>query len=554
MNVISNNNFENYDFSILLAELDKDPDLNFETTNRSSEWSIVKNWERNTTYFPGEVVLFDGTKFKDSTGQYGFPGYSATSSVGTISTTPKEYVYPNKDIEPLEIDQSFNVTTLAAMGPNNGIAEMFYCTATTSVSNPTLTLDDDSNWIEYPLTGYNSIFYQKNRAYITWDTTISYTSLIEKNGVNFNYESYFTWYKGQYYTCVTNQEVGDNYTPEHTSVSTSNGEVFQYWLKVNQYNLTINYTDNNIVTLDGNLYYYDIITEDLLLIHTFETSMGSTYDRYEVINFNDNYYTNLNDNAIIKNGINIYINKKWKNILVHIYINDIFEVYNINRETLYKAETQQLAASNIIEIINSITLKNGFISNLKYYIINEDDSVESYDINNISDIPHILQVQRPTSVEIYSHSLNSSPVKVNKEIFNIKKKLENNNIENLTTINYYNGKPLAFNIKRLTNFTFEDETKFLHRFGGLYNPIFSSLDLFDSIDSKRYMFNEKLKGFGEIKELIKSKVNEDISILKEKNNAYLSIYPQIGEFGYFIDKHYIFKSTWDRNYYKKTQR
>lgn len=66
-----------------------------------------------------------------------------------------------------------------------------------------------------------------------------------------------------------------------------------------------------------------------------------------------------------------------------------------------------------------------------------------------------------------------------------------------------------------------------------------------------YKFDTSLEDFGQIGELVFSKVNEQVDILKESNNKY-NIYPIIDEFGYKSSKRYIFKSSWDKEFFIKS--
>jgi len=63
-----------------------------------------------------------------------------------------------------------------------------------------------------------------------------------------------------------------------------------------------------------------------------------------------------------------------------------------------------------------------------------------------------------------------------------------------------------------------------------------------------YVFDTSLTEFGIMKELILSKVNRNQNILKLGNDL-KSIYPMIDEFGYTTTDLFIFKSTWDFNFY-----
>ena len=68
------------------------------------------------------------------------------------------------------------------------------------------------------------------------------------------------------------------------------------------------------------------------------------------------------------------------------------------------------------------------------------------------------------------------------------------------------------------------------------------------------IFDTNLYSFGEVNELMYSKVNEIENVLKIKNTEEdRSIYPMVDEFGYSYDKRFIFKSSWDSDYYIRTK-
>ena len=553
LNVKGTNKFENYKFSIILSNLNKDPDEDFNTIDSTSDWKPIKKWARNTSYSSGDIVLFEGFAFKDANGNYGFNGYGTESATGSI--TPEEYTYPDGTTEILDIDATTNlVTTISATGPNNGIAQLFECTANTIVTDPTLTLVDDPNWDLFPI-GYRSIFYSPNNDYQEWDPiTASYSYLLEETGLNVNYLSYFVYYRGEYYKCVKDQTAGVNKSPDYVGISIVNGLQVPYWERVNEYLTTTNYDSDEIVTQNGSLYYYNNSNQSLSLIHTFEPVAETPYNLYKIINFNGNFYTANKNLSLLDTGINVYINKKWRNILVQIYFNDnIVPTFNVKRDDLYSSDSQQIVASNFIEILNSLTLLNGFVNPINYYIIEQDGSFTKYDLTNIEDIPYILQIEGPVEIEVFSHSLNLSEVDINKSILKPTKVLENNELISVDQIDYYNNSSVAYRYDRLDIFGVEDKTDILYRFNGLYSPIFNDINIFNKENDNRYVFNESLLNFGEIKEMIKSKVGDE-NLLRIKDDSYKSVFPQVDEIGYFIDSHNIFKSTWDTSYYKKTIR
>jgi hypothetical protein len=76
-----------------------------------------------------------------------------------------------------------------------------------------------------------------------------------------------------------------------------------------------------------------------------------------------------------------------------------------------------------------------------------------------------------------------------------------------------------------------------------------------SSEYKNTVFDNNLKNFGVNSEVIISKINEDESPLKiTDTNMDKSIFPMIDEFGYSYEDIFIFKSTWDIDYYTRTKK
>jgi hypothetical protein len=102
--------------------------------------------------------------------------------------------------------------------------------------------------------------------------------------------------------------------------------------------------------------------------------------------------------------------------------------------------------------------------------------------------------------------------------------------------------------------TISQKEVFLYRHNGSYSPIFKEIQLFkhNTIDKEyeNFKFDIDLTDFGMTGEQIISKVNRTGSQLKLKNSLkYKSIYPMLDEIGYHVVKRFIFKSSWDFDYY-----
>jgi hypothetical protein len=77
---------------------------------------------------------------------------------------------------------------------------------------------------------------------------------------------------------------------------------------------------------------------------------------------------------------------------------------------------------------------------------------------------------------------------------------------------------------------------------------------YTSYIDRNTIFDTNLSSFGEIDKILYSKVNEQENplIFSKKENK--TIYPKIDEYGYSWDKRFIFKSSWDVDYYNKTKK
>ena len=83
-------------------------------------------------------------------------------------------------------------------------------------------------------------------------------------------------------------------------------------------------------------------------------------------------------------------------------------------------------------------------------------------------------------------------------------------------------------------------------------PNVESNSYFKSLESN-YKFNDTYERFGKVSEIVYSKVNTKENIFKIKSNEDRSIYPMVDEYGYGYKDRFIFKSTWDKEYYILTE-
>jgi hypothetical protein len=257
--------------------------------------------------------------------------------------------------------------------------------------------------------------------------------------------------------------------------------------------------------------------------------------------------------STLENGVNIFINKKWKNVLINIYINDnsytltnsdilgnyYFEkdfLSNTNRDSLYTELFERLVASNVTAAINDPENFYDFSDKIKYIIINEDLTLDVYDfgdLTTIQNLPVILEHNYPDSFNARIFSNIVEPTTLSISEIKPKRNLEDGNITSLSELNFYDGKHLAVTINRneadpilIPNFSKLRNTIYneLWRHSGYYSPIFNKIELFMSptLDNNygNYKFDTSYTYFGKIKERIILKVSRKGNILKFGSSLY----------------------------------
>lgn len=331
------------------------------------------------------------------------------------------------------------------------------------------------------------------------------------------------------------------------------------------------------------IYDVDNILKDGDNIKELSLKESSKYNNYKLsILYGEKRFDSTNNYTLFTgvepnigdSGIDVYVNHKHENVLIHIYVNsdlnltDTFEkerdlLYNttniINANTL---NAKYLIFSEFINIMNSINSKGNFDNYLTYWVIEEDGSFDyaqnynklAYNSQNIP--PFYISIDYPDSFNVNLESL-----KINS--------IEGPALETFQNSIYPNKQPLARRFiydkmdrltKNIDSRGIFNDTVSINRFRGQYSPIFNIIELFKTHDGisdtpdGNYIFNTNLQNFGICKEQKMSKVNRFENILKLKNERNIpSLYPMIDEFGYFLNDMFIFKSTWDNNYYKEVE-
>lgn len=561
-NIYNSEQFNDYKFSILLTDGDNGMD-----------WNIIDEWKMNKDYASGSTVIFEDIL------------YRATMD--------------NKTDNPVSINS-------AKSAPYNLIQSWTYSTESSLGISQSIFWSPNKSYNKYDFVYKNSEYYFVS---MTSSQVDFWNPIIAQQGVGYSTSS-VVLFKGEYYQSMTSSNIYPpdfmvNKTPmrefqefsgDITRFSSVSRKLPIYWNKIEEpletkwkkldiwnpsklYNIPVGETK---ILVYHNDIVWSAITQNQPPIGA-EPGVDISWNREYSILPDTNYIYKVNDNSTIllnnryyiirnnpsnetlENGITIYINKKWKNILVNIKFNDntLPNVSNSDRDDLYSDLYKKLTAYNFISAINEFYNKYGFTDYLNYVIVDENGGVKKYSFDsNIKEIPYLLSAYPPDEFKVRFSAL--TKVGFNPKI-NINKVLNNGNIDTLSKLNWYNNIPIAYRIeenqnllKPVINYSGLRNTSIrIFRFSGPYMPLFYDIQLFDKNTENRlpgnYKFDTTLTEFGIVKELKIRKVNRKGSVLKLKDNTNnVSMYPMIDEFGYSLTDLMIFKSTWDINYHIET--
>lgn len=585
INIKSNNTWSGYKFSILTSKnnytiTSSVDDLNIATISRSDNqlrWQIIDEWKHDKIYSSNVIVkhrdilylsLTQSQIIDPNTYPYNSPDwtfYTQSSIFWTPSLTNNmtnlgRYLIPDSNFPPLVF--------------NNG--DYYYSTG-----------DSDNNFWN-PTSNYNIGDVVLHRGKLWTGTTVSVGL---EPGTNQSNEIY--WIEN----------------PNETSI----WSLVELWKPDFQYDTTNSkwgqFSPGHYVVHD-NVVYVTLNTpqigvepnksSDWLRVYSLVPDTNFLYRNYfdlntnPIIEMNNRFYicldngpTPMSPKSTLENGINIYINKKWKNVLINIYVNDntfaessfpgigvqytTYQVNkdylsNTNRDDLYSDIYSKLTANNLMNAINDLENFYEFTDKIKYIIINEDSTINIYDFGNfntLSDLPVLITCEGPDEFLTRIQSNKVEAINLSESEIKPKRKLDNGNIVIKEQLNHFGDTNLAVTISKRT----DDPIKIpnysgiqnqvyntLHRHSGYYSPIFHDIELFKSPSLTQsygnYKFDTDLTYFGTIKERMVSKINRNKNILKLRNNPNIkSIYPMLDEYGYHNTDFFIFKSSWDFEYH-----
>ena len=604
INIKTNNNYDSYKFSILLSKNNYSISGSSNNPNNARidfnqnlmRWQIIDEWKHDKIYQKDDLVKYSESIYKASTQSQildpqVFPHNSSDWNLWT-----------ENNIFWSELRDGTGVT-----GSGNNmwdIGSLIF--ASSSIIIPPLVYNDYQYYYSSGTTGNN--FWYPNFTYSVSSVVLHKGSLWESN-------------------------VNNNRTiPSQNTYLSTNGIYQEYWTKTNNASsiwkevevwnpqkdyFTTNSTWGSAFSRGHYVVFNDTVYATTVdVVRGIEPSINPSWKRVyslkqdtsfrysEQFNINDNPIVFMNNRlylcrkngvqttglgSTLENGINIFINKKWKNVLVNIYVNDdtfstsddfyddggtiIVEkdrVSNTKRDDLYSDIYSKLTANNFMNAINDLDDFYDFSDKIRYIIINEDLSVKIYDFNNLNgveNLPVLLSCEGPDEFLVKIDSLIVLPETLSVSQLKPTKQLLNGEVESLEQINYYSDNSFAVNILqnlkdkvKISNYSSLKNNLYnnLYRHSGFYSPIFQEIELFRrqtlTQSGGNYRFDTELTNFGKIKERIVSKINRQSNLLRLRNNPdLLSVYPMVDEFGYHAISYFIFKSTWDFEYHVECQ-
>jgi hypothetical protein len=563
ISLVNYNTFQDYKFSILLSKNDKivtasqssTDTANLQSTNNQMSWYLIDNWRYSKQYQANDIIFYQNFIW--------------------ISTANSKTDDPSKNPSLLQEWQIHG--TASTFFP--GSYSIFWSPSKDYQSNDFVYYDGDYYYYEPRGTSYS--FWNPKKTYDIGDLVI-YNKKIWQSTTASNFyqpgasnlksdfvtssEPYFWFeYKGKNVTDWQLIEIwSSNYIYGTNSITKNNltkivlpGKPYSIWKEVlYQLKGATSSTDSPDNSQDWNRIYS--MLPDTNFVYNPQTN--------PVIKLNNTFYlcTGNSTSSTLENGICVYIHKKWKNILINYYINDntLNNLSNADRDSIYTDIYTNLTAANLINSLSDLSKKYGFSDYLQYVIIEEDGTLKRYDFENLQMLPFILIPKLPDRLYTRYNSLKKDVIGPQQKQINVKNILQGYRIETIDMLNYYDGSslgttilPVVEDIELIPNYHGLQNKIYnvLWRYSGNYSPLFYNIPLFKiekDGEAGNFIFDTSVTDFGMIKERHYSKVNRVGNILKFRFQKDIrSIYPKLDEFGYHWKDFFIFKSTWDNEFY-----
>jgi hypothetical protein len=593
INIKTSNSYDGYKFSILLSKNSFDP-VSFTYSVNQIKWKIIDNWKNDQIY--GTVSTYSNNQ---TIAKWNDILYQSVTQSQIIDPT----INPSNSLDWVLFDTASIFWSPLFDGSNfTSSNNMYHIMGTSFAPLAPLVYNSGEYYYSYGKPGNNfwypntyatgSVVLFDNKVWISTNTTTSmpgsndyWTSVISSTQSvlvpfwQISSTDSVIWNPVQLWKSNGDYSTGD-WSLNGITGSYVVYEDVAYSIFSSKFNSQV---DKGIAPNLNNKWnrIYSIKSDPNFIYGTNSNSIIELNNRMYYCIDNPSLQQNSSVKDKLDDGINIYINNKYKNVLVNIYVNDNTfaqtafgltysivndKISNVDRDDLYSDLFSKLTAHNFMNSINDLSNKYDFINNIKYIVIGEDESCKVYDFSDLTSIgslPVLLKCDGPDEFISRVISIKTDPLTLSESEIKPKRKLDDGEISSLDQLNYYSGIHLATKIDRVTydpikvpNFSgLKNNTyHYMYRHSGFYSPIVHDIQLFKAASLTQsygnYKFDETLTYFGTIEERIVSKVNRQKNILKLKNNPNIkSIYPMLDEYGYHPTDFFIFKSTWDYEYH-----
>lgn len=522
INLKTSNAFEDYKFSVLLTN-----------TNNGMFWDVIDEWKMETRYKKGEIVIYADVMYR-----------AKRDNITTMPVILKNSIQIKAVPYNLEADWEYYINDSIPLYSPQKAENKYYAKGSSFLKSVIYNSGDYYmfNGYDKPIDFWNPLVAYKPNSRLLADTN-------GRIGLMGYSEGSIVLYRGDYYKSLMNNNI---YPPNFVQEAYEDNAWKRHWIKIdpidpklarwteiNIWNPSISYSQNIYVVHEGVLYRSDADsrvpsgeepgTSALWQrLYSFEPDTNFRYQPSSnpLIRMNNEYYQIISNpwNSTLENGIRIYINKKWKNILVNIAINDntIKDLNGSNRDKLYNSLNKKLTAMNFIECINNLSNKYGFTDYLKYIVIAEDGTRKEYDFNNIESLPHIIFAEKPQQIEVKMNSLNIKQKRIS--ALKPSKVLEDGKINDISELNYFNKTHIATVIEanqdtptngKTYHGGANSTTDVMFRFSGNYFPLFYDIELFKRDNSIEYNEMQIVMNLENTQELIFTFERNGQSVVKK---------------------------------------
>lgn len=496
INTKTSNKFENYKFSILLSH-----------RSNGMYWDVIDEWKMDKDYRKADIVVYNDILYR-----------AKRNSKTTMPTVNKNSLQIKALPYNLTEDWEYYIDNDMIMFNPLNSQNNYYIKGSDTLSKAVVYNSGDYymfNGYDKPIDFWNPIIAYKTNSRLLRDTDGRISFMGYSRGS-------IVLYRGDYYKSTLDNNI---YPPNYTQEFINGDNLWQrYWQKIEPvdanstrwieiqiWNPSATYAQKTYIVHNEILYISNRLATtissgeepgisnlwDRLYSFVEDTTFNYQPNKNPLIRMNNEYYQIMSNpwSSTLENGINIYINEKWKHVFVNIVVNDntLLNLSNKNRDDLYVSLNKKLTAMNFISAINNLSNKHDFTDYINYKVIDVNGVLKNYNFENIEKLPYIMFAEKPERIDIKVNSLQINQIKVSG--IKATKVLPDGNIDNLTELNYFNNTHIATSIE--TNQDNPVVRKNYHggqniindtvfRFGGNYVPLFYDIELFKRDNATSY--------------------------------------------------------------------